>query len=551
MPDQTSRLKLVAEFTDKATGGLKKVGGGIKDLEKTTKKSGGQMKNALKGVAIGLAAVATAAIAAKQVFDFANAGANLLRLEQAGEELASGFDTSMAELVGAVQTASRGTISASDAVGAANRAMMLGVATDAETMASLMQVAMTRGRAMGLSTQQAFDDIVTGLGRASPMILDNLGIILDSTQVYEDYAKTIGKSADSLTKAEKTQALVASTIKGAKAPTEDLAETFEQLGVLIKDATDNLKKMVAEGLAPVIQAIIDNAVVQDEYTSALETLGMTAEQGIDKFGVYAEVVDRFGGGQKRLVLDLEATKAAILLGGAATTTAGEAWEAGATPIDLYATSVGVVAEKLDGMGVALGGVTTNLSGLAASMLEDLAFIAAGGLEIAASIEAIRTQAAIDPEYAAGEQIKEDLADAFVEAEGVKMKMGEITSAQAAANIKAQLGGSLVTALAQVWAIEDAMKTLESRGLKITVTGQGGVQREQYGGTTTVPPGYPNDSFLFGASSGERVNVDTAPVAGQTNITNNNQQIFPDATINEAQGGMREIVFDYIEEFLTG
>ena len=35
-----------------------------------------------------------------------------------------------------------------------------------------------RGRAMGLSTTQAFGDIVTGIGRMSPLILDNLGICL-------------------------------------------------------------------------------------------------------------------------------------------------------------------------------------------------------------------------------------------------------------------------------------------------------------------------------------------------------------------------------------
>ena len=173
----------------------------------------------------------------------------MLRLEEAGESLARSFGTSMDTIVDAVREASFSTISDMDIIASANRAMMLGVAKDAETISSLMQVAMARGRAMGLSTKQAFEDIVTGIGRASPMILDNLGIVLDAENTYKEYAESIGKSAQELTKAEKIQALTYATIREGNKLIEDqgglaldAAGNFEQLTAEIKNVGEELKK---------------------------------------------------------------------------------------------------------------------------------------------------------------------------------------------------------------------------------------------------------------------------------------------------------------------
>jgi len=62
---------------------------------------------------------------------------------------------------------------------------------------------------------------VTGIGRLSPMILDNLGIVMDAKGTYEAYAQSLGKSADALTDVEKRQALVNRVLQEATgAPVE-------------------------------------------------------------------------------------------------------------------------------------------------------------------------------------------------------------------------------------------------------------------------------------------------------------------------------------------
>jgi hypothetical protein len=81
----------------------------------------------------------------------------------------------------------------------ANKAMSLGVADSTDEFTTLMEIARVKAKNMGLSTTQAFNDIVTGLGRSSPLILDNLGITINATEAQEEYAKALGKTASELT----------------------------------------------------------------------------------------------------------------------------------------------------------------------------------------------------------------------------------------------------------------------------------------------------------------------------------------------------------------
>jgi len=146
-------------------------------------------------------------LAIKEVQDAAKEGAAFQRMEDASASLARSLDADMSEIMDALREASLGMVSDFDLMQAASRAMMLGVSADSEQLAQLMEVAALRGRAMGISTTQAFNDIVTGIGRASPMILDNLGIVVDAEGKYQDYAESVGKLLKKLTKSRKNTSL--------------------------------------------------------------------------------------------------------------------------------------------------------------------------------------------------------------------------------------------------------------------------------------------------------------------------------------------------------
>jgi len=84
------------------------------------------------------------------------------------------------------------------------RATSLGI--DQSKLPELMEVARARSKIMGITVTQAFGDITLGIGRQSKLILDNLGIVIDSEQAYKDYAASVGKSVDALSNLERTAA---------------------------------------------------------------------------------------------------------------------------------------------------------------------------------------------------------------------------------------------------------------------------------------------------------------------------------------------------------
>lgn len=178
-------------------------------------KSGSNISNVDKalgalgtGLAIG-AFSATVGMIVDGTAQLSQAGANVDRLRYSFEALAAQNGISGAQITSAIESVTQGTLSQQQIMEQANAAMLLGVADTADEFSTLAKIAVDRGRAMGISMEAAFESIVKGVGRMSPLILDNLGIVIDADTTYATYAKTIGKTADALTDLEKRQALLA------------------------------------------------------------------------------------------------------------------------------------------------------------------------------------------------------------------------------------------------------------------------------------------------------------------------------------------------------
>ena len=255
-----ANLQIVISALNKASGEINKVKTEIKGVGDTGKVAEGGVKGfgASLSSVIGTAAmvagaVAGVSVAIKEVIEAAKEGAAFQRMEEASASLARSLDADMSDILEALREASLGMVSDFDLMQAASRAMMLGVSADSEQLAQLMEVAALRGRAMGISTTQAFNDIVTGIGRASPHILDNLGIVIDAEGKYQAYAEAVGKTAEELTKAEKTQALLNGVLESSKGLLEetggltlDNAGKWEQMSAAQKNYFDLVKSDIAD-----------------------------------------------------------------------------------------------------------------------------------------------------------------------------------------------------------------------------------------------------------------------------------------------------------------
>jgi hypothetical protein len=281
---QASERSLVGLATQQAnlvnssknlTSTIASLGGQLSQLGGTAGGLAGSIGN-LAGSLGTLGTVGAAIGIAKVGLDLAEAGANADLVRQRFDGLATSAHTTGDALIRALRAASGGEISDLSLELAANRAQILGVAHSADEMSTLLAIARDRAQQLGTSSSKAFDDLVTGLGRGSPLILDNLGIMVSVKAANEQYAASLGKTAGALTEAEQKQALINAVLAQGRASLAQTGGAVESTASKIAQAQasiDNFKTafgaLLAQGVAPVAQGLTDLAnVTQGTATSS-------------------------------------------------------------------------------------------------------------------------------------------------------------------------------------------------------------------------------------------------------------------------------------------
>ena len=177
------------------------------------------------------------------------------------EALERGFDSLGKKLGFSSQSfnklnnAVNGTMKQTDLMTEANNAMMLGVVKSDDEMAQLFDTAQRLGQALGVDTAQAVNSLVTGMGRQSKLMLDNLGIMIDTNKANEVYAESLGKSVAQLTEQEKKLAFNNAVLEESGRLVGNLGEevldnqsTFQQMDTSL----DSLAIAMGELFAPAV-----------------------------------------------------------------------------------------------------------------------------------------------------------------------------------------------------------------------------------------------------------------------------------------------------------
>lgn len=253
----------------------------IKDDMNGLKSSAGGLNDATKTFSLNLATIGKVAagvtatiMAIKKAYDFTEEGASMLTTMQTATSIAATYGQNMKEIVESVRTASLDTVSEYDATLAVSQALMFGLQGNAEQFGNLMEIAAFRGRAFGLTATQAFSDIVRGIGRLSPLILDNIGITIDANNTYEQYAESIGKATSELSSVEKRQALLNRVLEEgnrlmqeAGGLTYSTSTALERINTKWKDFWNTIKEGTAEAILP----FISTEEEVSEYYNAINT----------------------------------------------------------------------------------------------------------------------------------------------------------------------------------------------------------------------------------------------------------------------------------------
>ena len=279
-------VTLILTAKNDASKAIKQVNKDISDLEKQV----GQIGNLQKvqtaiagGFAIG-AFTQTIGQIVQGTAELSQAGANIERLRSSFENLAAQNGTSGAKILSSIDSVTQGTLSQQAMMEQANAAMLLGVANTGEEFETLAKIAIDRGRKMGISMEYAFESIVKGVGRLSPLILDNLGIVLDADTTYAKYAQTIGKTADQLSDMEKRQALIArlkeETSNFDSSGVLDAAGIWEKFNASIQNAAASAGDWINKNTG-LLKLLSDLAIKLDIVSGAWSSDSGTQGKGID------------------------------------------------------------------------------------------------------------------------------------------------------------------------------------------------------------------------------------------------------------------------------
>jgi hypothetical protein len=137
----------------------------------------------------------------------------------------------------------------------ANNAMLLGIADSEDQMANMFDVAQRLAGALGKDTAFGIESLVTGLGRQSKLMLDNLGIMVDVNAAYEVFAEELGVASSQLTDQQRKQAFVNATMRSANILVGKLgAETLTMSDNILamKAAVSDAAAMLGETFAPAV-----------------------------------------------------------------------------------------------------------------------------------------------------------------------------------------------------------------------------------------------------------------------------------------------------------
>lgn len=224
--------------------------------EKETTTSAGGMNASLGGMVkvagAGLTALGvTLAATAAGIAALASSAKTIAPVEQAFER----FGGSIEEM----REATHGMVADVDLMKSYNLAMQLVGDTLGKRLPEAMGYLTKVSGATGQSMDYLLDSLVRGIGRVSPMILDNLGIQVNLSEAYQRYAEQTGKVAESLTKQEQQTALlnvVMEKLRENTAQIGDVTGTAMQGFAGFQATMTNLKNEIGTALWPAVQPVL-------------------------------------------------------------------------------------------------------------------------------------------------------------------------------------------------------------------------------------------------------------------------------------------------------
>lgn len=228
----------------------------FEQADRTVAKSSRGITNALKGIgaaAVAYLSVQTARAVGSAAVELVKLGDNFRVVQRSSQRLAQSIGQDSTKILQAVKRGVGGAVSDLDLLRQVNQAILLGIPVTARQMETMAVTATRLGRAVGRDAASALGDLVTGIGRMSPLILDNLGITIKLEEAY----KGLGENA---TDAQKKIAFFNAVMQKANDASATLGEQIPTVGerlAAVSARLSNLGTKIGDALSTPVNNLID------------------------------------------------------------------------------------------------------------------------------------------------------------------------------------------------------------------------------------------------------------------------------------------------------
>lgn len=231
---------------------------GLNDAEKKASSFSSTIKKVIGGIAIGAAVVKGVHELAGAIEDCVTAAIPLEGIQQSFDGLTASFEGGSKKMLKSLQESSYGMIKQSDLMKSFNTAASLVSVDFAQQLPDAMKYLSKVSAATGQDMNFMMDSLVKGVGRMSPMILDNLGIQVDLASATKRAAEMYGVEESALSKTQQQAGMMAIVLEKLETNTAampEVAGTAAQSFAALKVNISNLKEEIGMKLLPVFTAV--------------------------------------------------------------------------------------------------------------------------------------------------------------------------------------------------------------------------------------------------------------------------------------------------------
>ena len=253
----------------------------VKNVEFIVSEKGtAKTKAGLKGVDSQLVSMAKSAIgvgaammALRKASELTKLASDAINVEKAFRNLSKEPD----KMLQAMKKAVGGTIAEFELMKQFNQAALLGLPLD--RFDEMISIARGAAVATGQSMDFMLNSIVTGIGRQSKLMIDNLGILVSVEDANNKYAASLGTTADKLTDLQKKTAFANAVLDAGAKNLENMGgaavgsfDGLNKLTSLITDFTIDAFKNLVKPIDDVAGGLADFVTLNDMATLSGEAL---------------------------------------------------------------------------------------------------------------------------------------------------------------------------------------------------------------------------------------------------------------------------------------